>query len=50
VLNWGIKFAKPGEKNAGQNIYASAGINQWQDGSLKLIYPKEIASSDPKFF
>jgi branched-chain amino acid transport system substrate-binding protein len=46
VLNWGIKFAKPGEKNAGQNVYASAGINQWQNGELKLIYPKEIASSE----
>ena len=50
VLNWGIKFAKPEEKNGGQNVYASAGINQWQDGSLKLIYPKEIASADLKFF
>ncbi len=50
VLNWGIKFAKPGEKNAGQNIYASAGINQWQDGALKLIYPRAIASSDLKYF
>ncbi len=49
VLNWGIKFAKPEEKNGGQNIYASAGINQWQDGNLKLIYPKEIATADPKF-
>lgn len=48
VLNWGIKFAKPGEKNAGQNINASAGINQWQDGELKLIYPKEIASAEPR--
>jgi branched-chain amino acid transport system substrate-binding protein len=48
VLNWGIKFAKPGEKNAGQNVYASAGINQWQNGELKLIYPKEIASSELK--
>jgi branched-chain amino acid transport system substrate-binding protein len=50
VLNWGIKFAKPEEKNGGQNIYASAGINQWQDGNLKLIFPKEIATADPKFF
>lgn len=48
VLNWGIKFAKPGEKNAGQNVYAAAGINQWQGGQLKLIYPKEIASSELK--
>ncbi len=50
VLNWGIKFARPGEKNAGQNIYASAGINQWQDGKLKLIFPKEIATSELKFY
>ena len=48
VLNWGIKFAKPGEKNAGQNVYAAAGINQWQGGKLKLIFPKEIASADLK--
>jgi branched-chain amino acid transport system substrate-binding protein len=48
VLNWGIKFAKPGEKNGGQNVYASAGLNQWQNGELKLIYPKEVASADFK--
>jgi len=48
VLNWGVKFAKPEEKNAGQNLYASAGLNQWQNGELKLIYPKEIASADFK--
>jgi len=48
VLNWGIKFAKPEEKNAGQNLYASAGLNQWQNGELKLIYPNEIASADFK--
>jgi branched-chain amino acid transport system substrate-binding protein len=50
VLNWGIKFAKPEEKNAGQNVYATAGINQWQDGVLKLIYPKEVATADLKYF
>ena len=48
VLNWGVKFAKPEEKNAGQNVYASAGLNQWQNGELKLIYPKEVASADFK--
>ena len=45
VLNWGIKFAKPGEKNAGQNVLASAGINQWQNGALRLVFPAEIASA-----
>jgi hypothetical protein len=29
-------------------VYAAAGINQWQGGQLKLIYPKEIASSELK--
>ncbi len=48
VLNWGVKFAKPGEKNAGQNVYASAGLNQWQNGELKLIFPKEVASAEFK--
>ncbi len=46
VLNWGVKFAGPGQKNAGQNVYASAAINQWQNGEMKLIFPTEIASSD----
>ncbi len=46
VLNWGIKFAGPGAKNAGQNIFASAGINQWQNGKLRLIFPREVAGSD----
>lgn len=43
VLNWGIKFAPNG-----QNVYAAAGINQWQDGQLKLVFPKEIAGADLK--
>ena len=45
VLNWGIKFAKPDAPNAGQNEYASAGVNQWQNGELKLVFPKEIATA-----
>ncbi len=47
VLNWGIKFASKG-KIMGQNIYSSAGVNQWQNGELKLIYPYEIATSELK--
>ena len=46
VLNWGIKFAGPNAKNAGQNLRASAGINQWQNGKLRLIWPKEVATSE----
>ena len=46
VLNWGIKFAGPDQANGGQNIYASAAINQWQDGEIRLVFPKEIASKD----
>jgi len=48
VLNWGIKFARPDAKNAGQNLYASPGINQWQNGQLKLVFPREVATSDLK--
>jgi len=48
VLNWGVKFAGPDQKNAGQNVFASAAINQWQDGEMKLIFPRAIASSDLK--
>ncbi len=45
VLNWGIQFASEG-KIRGQNIYSSAGINQWQNGKIKLIYPYAVASSE----
>jgi len=48
VLNWGIKFAPPGTPNAGQNVLASAGISQWQNGKLKLVFPKEIASAEAR--
>ena len=48
VLNWGIKFSPPGAPDAGQNVYASAGIRQWQDGKLKLVFPKEIATAEAR--
>ncbi len=48
VLNWGIKFSPPGAPDAGQNVYASAGISQWQDGQLKLVFPEEIATAKMK--
>lgn len=48
VLNWGVKFSPPGAPDAGQNVYASAGISQWQDGKLRLVFPKEIAATEAK--
>ena len=48
VLNWGVKFSPPGAPDAGQNVYASAGISQWQDGKLRLVFPKEIAAAEVK--
>jgi len=48
VLNWGIKFSPSGAPDAGQNVYASAGISQWQDGKLKLVFPKEIATAEAR--
>jgi branched-chain amino acid transport system substrate-binding protein len=48
VLNWGVKFSPPGAPDAGQNVYAAAGISQWQDGKLRLVFPKEIAAAEVK--
>jgi branched-chain amino acid transport system substrate-binding protein len=48
VLNWGVKFSPPGAPDAGQNVYAAAGISQWQDGKLRLVFPKEIAAAEAK--
>lgn len=48
VLNWGVKFSPPGAPDAGQNVYAAAGISQWQDGKLRLVFPKEIAVAEAK--
>jgi branched-chain amino acid transport system substrate-binding protein len=48
VLNWGVKFSPPGAPDAGQNVYASAGISQWQDGKLRLVFPKEISAAEVK--
>jgi len=48
VLNWGLKFAGPDQPNAGQNVHASAAINQWQDGKIRLVYPEEIAAAGLK--
>lgn len=44
---WGAKFAGPDAPNAGQNLRTFAGLNQWQDGQLKLVYPGTLAVAEP---
>lgn len=44
---WGVKFAGPDEPNAGQNLRTFAGLNQWQNGELKLVYPGGLAVTEP---
>jgi branched-chain amino acid transport system substrate-binding protein len=41
VLNWGVKF-----NQGGQNVYATSGVNQWQKGELKLVFPHEVSNAE----
>lgn len=41
---WGLKFAGPETNTPGQNLRTFAGLNQWQDGSLGLVYPESLAT------
>jgi branched-chain amino acid transport system substrate-binding protein len=38
-IGWGVKFAGPGEPNAGQNIRPEWFVEQWQNGHLNTIWP-----------
>lgn len=46
ITGWGVKFAGPGEKDAGQNLRAAPIVMQWQKGRQMAVYPKEAAVSD----
>jgi branched-chain amino acid transport system substrate-binding protein len=43
---WGLKFAGPGEKNAGQNIRALPVVMEWRDMKQLTIYPTEAAVAE----
>ena len=44
----GDQVCRSRRKERRAECLASAGINQWQNGQLKLVFPKDIASSDLK--
>lgn len=46
ITGWGVKFAGPGEKEAGQNLRADPLVMQWQKGRQMAVYPKEAAVAD----
>lgn len=43
ILQYGVKFLPPSDKNAGQNPLAHYFITQWQDGKLWVVGPDEAA-------
>ncbi len=47
-IGWGIKFAGPNEPNAGQNIRADWFTEQWQNGKLNTVWPKQAMAQGIK--
>ena len=44
----GVRFARPGEPNAGQNMLAPAVVEQWQAlNTTHVVYPEPFASARP---
>lgn len=46
ITGWGVKFAEPGHKDAGQNLRADPIVMQWQNGRQLAVWPKEAAVAD----
>lgn len=45
-MGYGVKFAPPGDKNAGQDIRAFPMIYQWQKGRQLTVWPKAAAVAE----
>ncbi|HSR25870.1 MAG TPA: ABC transporter substrate-binding protein, partial [Candidatus Eisenbacteria bacterium] len=44
----GVRFARPGEPNAGQNLLAPAVVEQWQAiNTTHVVYPRPFAVASP---
>ncbi len=43
VTGFGFEFAGPDHPNSGQNLRAIPVVQQWQGGTLKVVYPTELA-------
>jgi len=46
ATGWGVKFAGPGEKHAGQNMAAEPVMHQWQNGKQLVVWPSAAAVAD----
>ena len=44
VMGWGVKFAPPGHKSAGQNLRSYPVLMQWQEQTLHVVYPEKWAT------
>jgi branched-chain amino acid transport system substrate-binding protein len=41
---WGLKFLGENDPNAGLNEYRFAGVQQWINGSLQMVWPNDLAT------
>lgn len=46
ITGFGFEFAAASHENSGQNLRAIPVVQQWQDGQLRVTYPREIAVAD----
>jgi len=46
LFGFGVKFAPPGDPDAGQNLRTLVHGNQWIDGKLRVVWPKEFSTRD----
>jgi branched-chain amino acid transport system substrate-binding protein len=49
LQGFGAQFAPVDADNAGDNVRARSYIMQWQDGSLRVVWPEGLAVADPQF-
>jgi len=47
-IGWGVKFAGPNEPNGGQNVRVDWFVEQWQNGKLNTIWPKQAMAQGIK--
>jgi branched-chain amino acid transport system substrate-binding protein len=47
IFGWGIKFASKGNPKQGQNLRCHPFTMQWQNGSLKVVFPEKAAITEP---
>jgi branched-chain amino acid transport system substrate-binding protein len=43
VTGFGFEFIPAGEPNSGQNLRAIPVVQQWQEGTLRVVYPEALA-------